>query len=94
MNALVFEQSISLRASPTHRGRDEIRTVEDGIALLFRSEVSEYRTDSNGLERSTWTDALYYLSTAKFDCTPESVERARGALHRLARACGIAASSS
>jgi len=94
LNALVFEQSISLRASPTHRERDEIRTVEDGIALLFRSEVSEYRTDSNGLERSTWTDALYHLSTAKFDCTPESVERPRGALHRLARACGIAASSS
>jgi hypothetical protein len=68
--------------------------VEDGIALLFRSEISEYRTDSNGLERSAWTEALYHLSTAKFDSTPESIERARVALHRLAAASGMLASSS
>jgi hypothetical protein len=89
LNALVFDQPILLRSKPTHRGREKIRSVEDGFALLFRSEVSEYRTDSNGLERSAWTEALYHLSTAKFERTPESIERARGAVDRLASACGI-----
>jgi hypothetical protein len=41
--------------------------VEDGFALLFRSEVSEYRSDSNGLERSAWKEALHHLSTRKFE---------------------------
>lgn len=86
--ALTFERPIVVRDARSGSGRSELRTVADGIAFLSRFETSSEEADATA-QRTAWTEALYQLWGAKFDRTPQSIEVAHRALHRLVSACGL-----
>jgi hypothetical protein len=86
--ALTFERPIVVRDARSGSGPSELRTVADGLAFLSRFEASSEEADATA-QRTAWTEALYQLWGAKFDRTPQSIEVAHRALHRLVSACGL-----
>jgi hypothetical protein len=85
---LTFDRPIVVRDAQFGSGRSELRTVADGIEFLSRFEASSYEVDASA-QRAAWAEALYQLWGAKFDRTPQSIEGAHRALHRLISACGL-----
>lgn len=89
MDDLAFERPILLREGRPGSEETELRTVADGIAALSRFEGCGLQARAGGAERAVWTEALYHLWSAKFERTPQSIELAHRALHRLVSACGM-----
>jgi hypothetical protein len=87
MDDLAFERPIPLREGKPGFEQSELKTVADGIAALSRFEG--LHAEAGGAERAVWTEALYRLWSAKFERTPQSIELAHRALHRLVSACGM-----
>jgi hypothetical protein len=85
---LTFARPIVIRDARFGSGRSELRTVAEGIEFLSLFEESSYEVDASA-QRTAWAEALYQLWGAKFDRTPQSIEGAHRALHRLISACGL-----
>lgn len=88
-----FEKSIFIWVDRDYpdRGTQRLRSVEDGIAALFRADVSDYGSNSAGAPRPLWNAALHHLSAAKIDKSPASAVCAYDAMRQLVHAVGILA---
>jgi hypothetical protein len=73
------------------RGTQRLSSVEDAIAALFRTDVSDYSSDKAGRVRPVWRAALHNLSRAKANQLPTSSVAAHNSVRQLAHAVGILA---